>query len=147
MFNAGSSSPKRLFAWLTQGYHAVQLLHTALGSPSMPQATPAPPTRGVKTFQKAKSLLSFRHQSSSASASASFGPSMHSMLPAAQPMPVQGKASSLDFLVFWAPHAALGYKGMHFEAMSGHLLCCTLRLWAASGLWGGGWLLHRPQLL
>ena len=78
---------------VVQGYEAVQLLHAALGSPSMPQVAPTPPpTRGVKTFQKAKSLLSFRHQGSSASAAASFAAG-NSMLSPVQPLPNQGKPS------------------------------------------------------
>jgi len=60
---------------------AVRVLHNALGSPSVPQAAPAPITK-AKTFQKAKSLLSFRHQGSTA---ASFGSNHGSMLPAAYP--------------------------------------------------------------
>lgn len=64
-----------------QGMPAVSVLHNAVGSPSAPQAAPAPITK-AKTFQKAKSLLSFRHQGSTA---ASFGSSHSSMLPAAYP--------------------------------------------------------------
>lgn len=64
-----------------QGMPAVRVLHNALGSPSAPQAAPAPITK-AKTFQKAKSLLSFRHQGSTA---ASFGSNHGSMLPAAYP--------------------------------------------------------------
>jgi len=64
-----------------QGMPAVRVLHNALGSPSAPQAAPAPITK-AKTFQKAKSLLSFRHQGSTA---ASFGSNRGSMLPAAYP--------------------------------------------------------------
>ncbi|KAL0046332.1 hypothetical protein WJX82_009330 [Trebouxia sp. C0006] len=64
-----------------KGMPAVRVLHNALGSPSAPQAAPAPITK-AKTFQKAKSLLSFRHQGSTA---ASFGSNHGSMLPAAYP--------------------------------------------------------------
>ena len=98
-----------------QGYQAVQLLHTALGSPSTPQATPTPLPRGAKTFQKAKSMLSFRHQSSTAAApAASFGTGRSSMLPAAHLVPAQGKAfppadyclTSATFCCFWAIYKA-----------------------------------------
>lgn len=98
-----------------QGYQAVQLLHTALGSPSTPQATPTPLPRGAKTFQKAKSMLSFRHQSSTAAApAASFGTGRSSMLPAAHLVPAQGKAfppadyclTSAMFCCFWAIYKA-----------------------------------------
>jgi len=64
-----------------QGMPAARVLHNALGTPSAPQAAPAPITK-TKTFQKAKSLLSFRHQGSTA---ASFGSNRSSMLPAAYP--------------------------------------------------------------
>ena len=74
-----------------QGYPAVQLLHTALGSPSLPASAPPPSTK-TKTFQKAKSLLSFKHQSSSAAPA--FGNSRNSMLPSAYPTQAQGEASS-----------------------------------------------------
>lgn len=64
-----------------QGMQAVSVLHNSLGSPSAPQAAPAPTTK-AKTFQKAKSLLSFRQQGSTA---ASSGSNRSSRLPAAYP--------------------------------------------------------------
>ena len=95
MCSATLLSTSKQPGYVVQGYEGVQVLHAALGSPSMPQATPAPPpNRGVKTFQKAKSLLSFRHQGSSALAAASFGAASNSMLSAVQPVPNQGKLLS-----------------------------------------------------
>ncbi len=78
----------------------MRLLHSSLGSPAMPQSAPAPSTK-AKTFQKAKSLLSFRHQGSAAGNS---GASRNSMLPGAYPAFPQGKhtctfAVTLDDLV------------------------------------------------
>ena len=72
---------------VVQGMPAVRLLHSALGVPSMPQAVTPAPTTKAKTFQKAKTLLSFRHQGSAAT---SFGSSRNSMLPAAYPASPQG---------------------------------------------------------
>ena len=93
----------------------------------MPQVSPTPPpTRGVKTFQKAKSLLSFRHQGSSASAAAGFGAASNRMLSAAQPMPNQGRLSSscCD-----NPHRSLTSDVWN---VFGPLACCYLQSQSAA---------------
>ncbi|KAA6416660.1 MAG: component of SCAR regulatory complex, partial [Trebouxia sp. A1-2] len=75
-----------------KGMQAVSVLHNSLGSPSAPQAAPAPTTK-AKTFQKAKSLLSFRQQGSTA---ASSGSNRSSRLPAAYPALPPGQQQAVQ---------------------------------------------------
>jgi len=93
-----------------QGMPAVSVLHNALGSPSAPQAAPAPITK-AKTFQKAKSLLSFRQQGSTA---ASFGSSRSSMLTAAYPALPPGDPYKHPVLEFGILVQALGVPILPF---------------------------------
>ncbi|KAL0041117.1 hypothetical protein WJX77_005471 [Trebouxia sp. C0004] len=75
-----------------KGMPAMRVLHNVLGSPSAPQAAPAPITK-AKTFQKAKNLLSFRHQGSTVS---SLGSNRSSMLPAAYPVLPPGQEQAVQ---------------------------------------------------
>jgi len=89
---------------LLQGMQTVRVLHNALGSPSAPQAAPALVAK-AKTFQKAKSLLSFRHQASTA---ASLGSSRSSMLPAAYPPLLPGDLHQQPVLQIGIPCKGIG---------------------------------------